>query len=181
MIKSFAEMQVLAELANVRKRKLLEAGTTPADVGSKIRASSGGPDAKKSKSTTDKVVVEVLGDESRIVKKSCVDDINISFILWGNSQKVQMAGVRPQAFSLAFPAVGLYTFRPGSVDPQWCTAVAQTPVPRTVGGGGGGGTLETRPEAQTLRFCLLKQHVFESQPVVIRSEVRVSAVKSRRM
>jgi hypothetical protein len=70
---------------------LAAGGGTP---GQKAKAGSmeAGPSAKKAKGA-DAPMIEIIGDEGRGTKRSCVDEICINYILWGHSQKPQLAGV----------------------------------------------------------------------------------------
>ena len=95
-LKTIDDVAELAKAELERLRKLAKAvvdGNQGGVAGSSgvQPGTGGGQPAKKAKHS--EAVIEVFADESRLAKKGVVDDICIRFILWGNSQKVQLAGV----------------------------------------------------------------------------------------
>jgi hypothetical protein len=97
-MKTLEEIKAIATTEKERLSKnALVAGGVGKD-GQKLRAVMAGQQgalasASKSKpGLRSEGVVEVYGDESRTTK-GVVDSICITYILWGNSQKVQLAGV----------------------------------------------------------------------------------------
>jgi hypothetical protein len=101
-MKSFECINAIAAKEKARLAALATARSAQGEAGKKLRAGlalvQGAPPAKKARVETGSASIEVIGDESRSTKKSVVDDVDISYILWGNSQKIQLAGVLPSGF-----------------------------------------------------------------------------------
>jgi hypothetical protein len=100
-LQTIADIQELAKLERRRIAKLAEsvvAGGSAGDAGDGEAAVSSASAKKPAKS--EGISVEIFGDESRALKKSAVDDVNITFLLWGGSQGAQLAGVWPLGLSL---------------------------------------------------------------------------------
>ncbi len=93
-LKTIADVAELARLENHRLRQIAKAVVT--GVGAEGAGSGGsgpGGPPKKPPSKAEAAVEVFSGEEHRSVKKSASDDICVSFILCGNSQQVQIAGV----------------------------------------------------------------------------------------
>ncbi len=94
-IKTISQIAELARLEKVRLEKLAAAASAAGEAGQKLRASAAAattPAAKKAIRKGGDLVVEVFGDDAR-GEKTAAKDISIPYIMWGNSQKPQLAGV----------------------------------------------------------------------------------------
>ncbi len=95
-MKTLPQIAKLAAEERLRLEKQAALVGESSAAGQKARAAAAGP---ASATVTEKakiggeVVVEIFGEESRAVKRCAADEISVPFILWGNSQKVQLAGV----------------------------------------------------------------------------------------
>ncbi len=96
LIKSLEDVKELASLEDSRRKKAAVVLSGDGKIATKLRADlvpqstirAGGKAAELSGT-----VIELIGDESRAGKRSAADSIIVPHILWGVSQKVQLAGV----------------------------------------------------------------------------------------
>ncbi len=92
-------LEEVKEIAIIEKNRLDKLGLVVGGVGAegkRLRTSmeSSAGSKKTAKGDGTSVVLEVHGEEARTgSKKSAVNDISVVFILWGHSQKTQLAGV----------------------------------------------------------------------------------------
>ncbi len=92
-LKTIAQLNAMVKQEKEKLAKLAAIAGGDGEEAQKLRAgmASNQTSGRKGR-VAGEIACEIIGDESR-VKKTAADDISIPFILWGNSQLVQLAGV----------------------------------------------------------------------------------------
>ena len=100
-LKCIADLEQMAADEKLRLKRVAAVVGGDGSEAKRFRAGGATKDSKESKSASKKagnsvVVIEIV-DEAKGPRKSAVDDISIPYILWGHSQKIQLAGVARSA------------------------------------------------------------------------------------